>query len=479
MTSPQGSKENDLKKKLDELRAKRTRMIHVAATSTTIQPPVSSIPAPSESSQRKSRSVDHGAAQVDNSTPPSLDPTPPSLNPTSPSLSSSFTSGSSVGPALSNRSHMSIKHPPERSLHGHPTFQNDTILKGEEKFRPETIPEARVEGSVHPTSTPTDSKPCIKCHKILPQESKFCFECGSKQEVEKPPEPQPQERPCFKCQRRLSVTHKFCFHCGANQSEAETPPGTSAGSWPNIKSASPQVTPPPSGLPVRASAADTSLVEQSHRAKLQASPSLDRREVSGATGQSRELGPGLSQMQSKEEAYKRHLEIQAAGASGGRGSAGANLRGAAQNMPSTGATGGGASGSSTPSSSPGTQRKTGLDYLREKEKAWKDAQRKQGVKEEDLQPLPELVEAEQKEWEERHKKSEKREQQEKAHAPTQKRPTTSGEARPAGKYKRVDMLQNAYSEEKSDADRMGQLEKDGRELLQDIKVMWAKGSELL
>ena len=125
-------------------------------------------------------------------------------------------------------------------------------------------------------------------------------------------------------------------------------------------------------------------------------------------------------------------------------------------------------------SSPTQHRKrgnmTGMDYLRMKEEAYKESQRKKGVKEEDLLRLPELVEAEQKEWEEQRQSEQQRQDPTSAQRVSTADDVKKKHLRDLKQFASVNMLQNDYVVENSEADRMVQLEKNGKSLLQSIKV---------
>ena len=55
---------------------------------------------------------------------------------------------------------------------------------------------------------------CLKCQFEIPDDSKFCLECGEKIETT-----------CPQCGKKLPVGSKFCNECGYNLKEPEeTPP---------------------------------------------------------------------------------------------------------------------------------------------------------------------------------------------------------------------------------------------------------------
>ncbi len=54
---------------------------------------------------------------------------------------------------------------------------------------------------------------CKKCGKMLPENAKFCFECGAKVE---------QELICSVCGAKMPVGYKYCMECGSKLSDDDT-----------------------------------------------------------------------------------------------------------------------------------------------------------------------------------------------------------------------------------------------------------------
>ena len=95
------------------------------------------------------------------------------------------------------------------------------------------------------------------------------------------------------------------------------------------------------------------------------------------------------------------------------------------------------------------KQKSYEEYLAEKEKAWKDHQLKDGVKFENLQPLPERVEYEKKKQQNSHQKP---------------HPDVS-------QFERVDQVPLIkYQREEEERKRMEKLERDGDDFLRTVKV---------
>ena len=126
-----------------------------------------------------------------------------------------------------------------------------------------------------------------------------------------------------------------------------------------------------------------------------------------------------------------------------------------------------------PESSTSSQHPTGIDYLRKKEEAFKEAQRKKGVKEKDLERLPELVQAEE---EERKRRESERKQGRQWDVPVQGRlePARSKGAAASKpnlqNYERKDLVASNYEKEEFETRKMNQIGIDGKKLLDAIKV---------
>jgi len=139
----------------------------------------------------------------------------------------------------------------------------------------------------------------------------------------------------------------------------------------------------------------------------------------------------------------------------------------------------------SPSSRDEQQPKTGLDYLRMKEAAFKDRQRRDGVREDQLQRLPELVKEEQRIARELEVEQQQQLQQQQLEAERERQramavpPPKFPEApkKPQNKvqpdprrFKKENLLGNTYADEQSEAERLAKLEWDGKQLLRNIKV---------
>ena len=276
----------------------------------------------------------------------------------------------------------------------------------------------------------------------------------------------PKERPCVKCQVMLSVSFKFCQECGARQM--------------------PQM---PSPAPRRASSADTSHTDRAdhtdHHANLQAAAASDIPHVrKGNIPTSQDSSPrvnasgqsGVDQLKEKEEAFRRHKEKEAAAAAAAASAASASRHDTYSSPPSVHKT--------SPPSSHREQEdcKSGLDYLRKKEEAYKQAQRKKGVREEDLEPLQERVDEER-----RLREEEKAWHRDQAHPPhpvpqldeEQKKVDTQKKVKPDPlKFKRENLLKNNYAKQNDEEARIAALENDGQALLKAIKVRLLLGNNV-
>ena len=385
-------------------------------------------------------------------------------------------------------------------------------------------------------------KPCMKCRWSLPTDSKFCYKCGAEQTAQ---QEQPAILPdviCFKCQRRLSVDHKFCDGCGTPVTLSKDAPRPHK-PRPEREGPPKRASPEDTGL-VEAEHC-MNLQKQLAGDTKSFSPVLSRK-GEGAEGGSSLLGPGhagggvvggmgsgVEQLRLKQEAYKRHLESKAAeerererqvfaieappppqdhASTLGQG------QGQSHWKAGVGPVGGAetweeqqkkkkaeaykaymqsqakpeeqssatpllsiASGSSSASGSTHKEGQ-GMEYLRRKEEAYKESQRKKGVSEKDLQRLPELVEAEQaaqrKAMEEQQREQKREVPRPQATQPT--RPSSADRAKPKSKpnpkeFRSVNMLQNSYVQQNTEDNRMLVLERDGRKLLDLIKVCYIRG----
>ncbi len=403
-----------LKMQLAELRRKREGIKEGIKQGTQTESQQSVASSNLSNSRRRSKTVNMGGTIAEEPADQSL---------TSSSSYPSFSSHTSSTPPSS------IKHPPGRPQ---PTFHNDPILESKR-----TTPVASPHLSGDRGEVPTHQSQISK------------------------------ERLCIQCQKVLPIDFKFCGHCGA--------------SWTPPLSSMEEKGPPAPRTVTRASAADTSRVEQVHRTELQAAAAGDTIAFSPVLHQksdvmshdnsraSRRVNSGKSgvdEIKEKEEAYKRHLEKQAA----------------AREDPHS-------SPPSTHKASPPSSHKeeqdlmSGLDYLKKKEEAYKQAQLKRGVREEDIEPLQERIDAEK-----RYKEKQKAWHREQASArPPPPQPQVEeqqkkvkfdsnaqkkdSKAKPNPlNFKRENLLKNNYMKENDEATRMAALENDGQNLLKAIKV---------
>ncbi|MGD1995520.1 MAG: zinc-ribbon domain-containing protein [Anaerolineae bacterium] len=97
-------------------------------------------------------------------------------------------------------------------------------LEAEIAQKKEEIEKLRAEEYVAPTPPPPTGRICPQCQISLPEQARFCPECGS-EAVDVAPEPTtgpaPAERVCPNCGADASSEALFCPHCGTRLEKEE------------------------------------------------------------------------------------------------------------------------------------------------------------------------------------------------------------------------------------------------------------------
>lgn len=449
-----------LKQKLEVLRQKRAQAAQKAGANVVIHSDQVSSLTISNDSQRnvslKSKTASHSSQHVDFSTLSSMAAPPP--------LS---TIPSSLSPAPSQPA---IKRPPGKLP---PTFYNDPILESEEtSSQSSNLLPSSGSGQDQSLNAPMHKR-CVSCPIMLSFQDKFCSQCGTQQlvhaaSVTAPVKVKitPTTTSRAESARRLEQQEMVMGDFQAQRSAAipeRKQMGVATGGGSN-----------PSGKETMSGMDELRMKEEAFKQFQERAESHSRTGTEPKPDASRQYQRADWPAQASGSSVAPSLEAQ-------KPSSGPQSREASgQREHPSGRQSREASGQrqKDPPSGPqsreasGQRQNSGIDYLRQKEDAYKDSQRKKGVSEKDLQRLPETVEAEKK-LAKGVEQQRRREQQEKGGGASP-RLGVAGEAKKKlidpKKYRKVDLFKNNYDQENEEANRMSQLACDGNELLDRIKV---------
>lgn len=392
-----------------------------------------------------------------------------------------------------------FKRPPSKKQ---PSFYNDTILESQE-----TTSVVEPQGREHPVSQIPSQQPQQQINRPVVQQRQQQIDSSAAVEVIPPIPDHP--RFCSDCKNKLEPGHIFCGYCGVPANSSSNQPTT-----PDPPSSSVPVAISPEVVdddpPLRASHQDALKAEEHHRTRvIQLSPEQTivpmvtqpftpvRREIPRESADKSE--PPQPERPPKPRPRQDHKHVQPAPLVPPRQTnrselpPGSNATPSSQTTPPLppkqrldpmappknihGESSEGASGGSELSSID-FQNMPGIAHLREKEEAFKQKQRKDGVKEQDIKPLDELEKAKRKYV------AETRDKRRQTQVPPPVKQTPDEHSSPrqqkkqkqkpdVSKFERKDLTQSNHTEypyDPGEVKRLDELGNQGRQLLDSIKV---------